>query len=124
MNSNKSQGLKPKKEKTSKIFRTSLALTLVVFAFTMSSPSSLFQIIKPAEAATLTSVFIIPTNNIVNTKTTYDIFFKTATTGTIKFIHMTFPSGFDVSAATKLIERSGIGSGSLSVGILLHWYTQ
>jgi hypothetical protein len=116
LNSNKSQGLKPKKEKTSKIFRTSLALTLVVFAFTMSSPSSLFQIIKPAEAATLTSVFIIPTNNIVNTKTTYDIFFKTATTGTIKFIHMTFPSGFDVSAATKLIERSGIGSGSLSVG--------
>jgi hypothetical protein len=27
---------------------------------------------------------------------------------------MTFPSTFDVSAATRLIERSGIGSGSLS----------
>jgi hypothetical protein len=65
-------------------------------------------------AGTLTSVFILPTNNIVNTKTTYDISFKTATTGTIKTIHMTFPSSFDVTAAYKLIEKNGIGSGSLS----------
>jgi hypothetical protein len=56
----------------------------------------------------------IPTNNIVNTRSTYDIFFKTGTTGTIKTIHMTFPSSFDVSIANKLIKRSGIGSGSLS----------
>ena len=110
-----SKGLEPKKVKTSKIFRTSLALTLIVFAFTMSSPSSYFQIVKPAEAAgTLTSIAIFPADNIVNSRTTYDIMFKTATTGTIKAIHMTFPNSFDVSAANKYIERSGIGPGSLS----------
>ena len=38
---------------------------------------------------------------------------KTATTGTIKFIDIAFPTGFDVSAA-KLIDRSGIGTGSIS----------
>jgi hypothetical protein len=116
MNSTKSVDLGRKKKNASKrIFKTSFTLLLIVFAFTMSSPSSFFQILKPAMAAgSLTSVTVIPTNNIVNTRTTYDIFFKTATTGTIKIIHMTFPSGFDVSAATKPIETTGIGSGSLS----------
>jgi len=112
-----SKGLKPiiKKKNVSKIVKTSLALTLIVFAFTMSSPSSFFQFVKPVEAAgTLTSIAIIPTNNIVNTRTTYDIILKTATTGTIKTIHMTFPNSFDVSAATRIIEKSGIGSGSFS----------
>jgi hypothetical protein len=104
-----------KKDASKRIFKTSFTLLLIVFAFTMSSPSSFFQIIKPAEAAgSLTSVTLIPMNNIVNTRTTYDIFFKTATTGTIKTIHMSFPSGFDVSAANHIIERSGIGSGSIS----------
>jgi len=116
MNSIKSVDLGRKKKNASKrIFKTSFTLLLIVFAFTMSSPSSFFQILKPAMAAeSLASVTIMPTNNIVNTRTTYDIFFKTATTGTIKIINMTFPSGFDVSAATKPIERTGIGSGSLS----------
>jgi hypothetical protein len=104
-----------KKNVSKRIFKTSFTLLLIVFAFTMASSSSFFQIIKPAEATgTLTSVSIVPTSNIVNTRTTYDISFKTATTGTIKAIHMTFPSSFDVSAATKLIERNGIRSGSLS----------
>jgi hypothetical protein len=116
MYSIKSADIGRKKKNVSKrIFKTSLALVLIVFAFTMSSQSSFFQIIKPAEAAgILTSVSIVPTSNIVNTRTTYDISFKTATTGTIKAINMTFPSSFDVSAASKLIERSGIGFGSLS----------
>lgn len=97
------------------IFKSSLALLLIIFAFTVSIPSSFFQIVKPAEAAgTLTSISILPTNNIVNTKSTYDIFFKTATTKVIKTIEMVFPSGFDLSAAKKVIEKSGIGSGSLS----------
>jgi hypothetical protein len=114
MKSIKSEGLEPKKKKTSKIFKTSLALVLIVFAFTMSSPS-FFQFVKTVEAAgTLSSIAILPSNNIVNTRTTYDIMFKTATTGTIKTLHMTFPNSFDVSAATRVIERSGIGSGSLS----------
>jgi len=57
----------------------------------------------------------MPSNNIVNTRTTYEVMFKTATTGTIKTIHMTFPNDFDLSAATRIIEKSGIGSGSLSL---------
>ena len=90
-----SKGLESKKEekKRSKIkfFSTSLALVLIVFAFTMSSPNSFFQIVKPAMAAgILTSMDILPTNNIVNTRTTYDIIFKTATTATIKKIEMDF----------------------------------
>jgi hypothetical protein len=105
-----------KKKNTSKrIFKTSFTLLLIVFAFTMSSPSSFLQFLKPAMAAgSLTSVVILPSNNIANTRTTYDIYFKTATTGTIKTIHMIFPPSFDVSGSNKLIERSGIGSGTLS----------
>lgn len=116
MNSIKNGDLEPKKKNTFKrIFKSSLSILLIVFAFTMLFPFSSFQIIKPVMAAgTLTSVAIIPTNNIVNNRTTYEIFFKTATTDIIKTIQMSFPSGFDVSAATTLIERSGIGSGSLS----------
>jgi hypothetical protein len=116
MNSIKCGFLEPRnKSKSKRVFKTSLILLLIVFAFTMSSPSSYFQIVKPAMAAgLLTNVVILPTNNIGNTRTTYDIFFKTATTGTIKSIHISFPSSFDVSAANKLIEKSGIGSGSLS----------
>jgi len=116
MKSITSEGLEPKKVRASnRIFKTSLALALVVFAFTMSYPSSFFQFVKPAEAAgTLNGIAILPTNNIVNTRGTYDILFNTATTGTIKTITMSFPPGFDVSAATRWIERNGIGSGSLS----------
>jgi hypothetical protein len=115
MKSIKNDGLEPKELKSRRLFKTSLALTLIVFAFTMSSPSSFFQIIKPAMAAgTLTSIAILPSNNIVNTRTTYDIIFQTAASGTIKTIVMDFPSGFDVSAATRVIERTDIRSGSLS----------
>lgn len=43
------------------------------------------------------------------------IFLRTGTTtGIIMNVQMTFPSSFDVSSATKLIESEGIGSGSLS----------
>jgi hypothetical protein len=120
MESIKSQVLEPSKVKTSeRILKTSLVSVLIVFAFTMSPASSFFQIVKPAEAAgTLTNINVIPSNNIVNTRTTYDIVFKTATTATIKTIEMNFPSSFDVRFAVgpspKLIERSGIGSGTLS----------
>lgn len=113
MKSNISECLESKKEKTSKIFKTSLALILVAFAFTMSSPS-FFQIVKPAEAAGLTSVSVVPMSSIVNQRTVYDIFLKTATTATIKTIEVTFPPGFDLTLATKLIEREGIGFGYFS----------
>ena len=116
MKSTVSEGFEPKNGKMSKILKTSLALVLIVFAFTMSSPSSFFQIVKPVMAAgTITSIAIMPSNNIVSTRTTYEVMFKTATTGTIKTIHMTFPNDFDLSAATRIIEKSGIGAGSLSL---------
>ena len=99
--------------KVSKGIKITLTLALMVFVLTMTPASTFFEVVKPAEAAPLTSVKISPTNNIVNTRTTYDIFFVTATTGTIKFIQMTFPSGSSVDTAT-LIERSGIGTGSIS----------
>jgi len=96
------------------ILKTPLALVLIVFAFTMSSQSSFFQIIKPAEAAGLTHVSVVPTTGIVNQRTIYDIFLTTATTATIRDIEITFPPSFDITHATKLIEREGIRSGSLS----------
>jgi hypothetical protein len=115
LNSIKSADIGRKKKNVSKrIFKTSLALVLIVFAFTMSSQSSFFQIIKPAEAAGLTHVSVVPTTDIVNQRTTYDIFLRTATTATIRNIEITFPPSFDITHATKLIEREGIRSGSLS----------
>ena len=115
MYSIKSADIGRKKKNVSKrIFKSSLALVLIVFAFTMSSQSSFFQIIKPAEAAGLTSVSVVPMSSIVNQRTVYDIFFKTATTATIKTIEVTFPPGFDLTHATKLIEREGIGFGYFS----------
>lgn len=53
LNSIKDRGLEPKKKMTSnRIFTTSLTLLLVVFSFTLSSPSSFFQPVKPAMAIT------------------------------------------------------------------------
>ena len=114
MNSIKNADLEVKKKKTSKnIFNISLSLVLIAFVFDMST-ESFFQVIKPAEAAGLTNVSVVPTSGLVNQRTTYDIFLKTATTATIKTIEMTFPSSFHLGLATKYIERQGIGSGSLS----------
>jgi hypothetical protein len=53
LNSIKNRGLEPKKKmRSNRIFTTSLTLLLVVFAFTMSSPSSFFQFVRPASAIT------------------------------------------------------------------------
>ena len=101
------------------VVKIPLTLSLIVLVLATSPLSSFFEVVKPAMAAgTLTNVLVIPSNNIVNTRTTYDILFKTATTATIKTIDMNFPSSFDVGIAfgpnPKVIERSGIGSGSLT----------
>lgn len=95
----------------SKGIKISLSIALMVFVLTITPASTFFQ---PAMAATLTGIAVLPSNNIVNTRTTYDIIFQTATTGTIKTIQMDFPSSFDVSAATRVIEKADIGPGSLS----------
>src|SRR4029078_5821059 len=61
------------------------------------------------------SVNVVPSSNLVTTRSTYNIFFTTATAGTIKSIEMNFGSDFNIASATRLIESSGIGSGTLSV---------
>jgi hypothetical protein len=94
-----------------KVIWLSLALVILV---ANTSPFSSFQFVKEAKAAELPYVSVIPASNIINERATYDIFVKTATTGTIRTIEMTFPSSFDLTAATRYIENSGIGSGSLS----------
>jgi hypothetical protein len=69
--------------------------------------------IKSALAAALSNLVSQPTNDIVTIKASYEILFTTATTGLIKTITIAFPSGFVLSPI--LIERSGIGAGTLSV---------
>jgi hypothetical protein len=53
------------------------------------------------------------TNNIVNSKTYYDIMFRTSTTGIIKTVEIDFPPGTYVGAAS-LVEAAGIGSGTIA----------
>jgi hypothetical protein len=89
----------------------SLALVILVVS---TSPFSSLQFLKEARAAGLTNVSVVPASNIINERATYDISLKTATTGTVKTIEMTFPPSFDLTAATRYLEKSGIGSGSLS----------
>ncbi len=104
-------------------FKIPLTFTfaMVILLLLATSPiTSFHQLIRPAEAKSLTSVSVIPSNNIANTRTTYDIMFTTTTSAKIKTIEMSFPSDFDVRFTfgpnPKLIEKSGIGSGSLSNG--------
>jgi hypothetical protein len=98
-----------------KIFGTSLSLILIVVVFTMAPTYSSFSFIKPAMGAGLSSVSVVPASNTINEKSTYDISLKTTTSGAIKTIQIDFPSSFDLDAATRYLEKSGIGSGSLSV---------
>ena len=105
----------PKNQKTTNILKISLTFALIVFALS-TSPTSNFGVIKPATAAgTLTNVSFVPSSNLATMMSTYDISFRTGTTGTIKTIEILFPDGqFDVASATRYLERSGIGSGSIS----------
>ncbi|MDW0231250.1 MAG: hypothetical protein QOA62_04355, partial [Nitrososphaeraceae archaeon] len=106
----------PKNQKTTNILKISLTFALIVIAFS-TSPTSYFGVIKPATAAgTLTSVSFVPSSNLATMMSTYDISFRTGTTGTIKTIEILFPDGqFDVTSATRYLERSGIHSGSISL---------
>jgi hypothetical protein len=90
-------------------------ITLPLFLITLLSISSIssLQLVKSVMAASLSGVSVVPTSNIVNERATYDFFFTTKTTGTIKTVVIDFPLGFTLDIA-KLVERSGIGSGSLS----------
>ena len=61
--------------------------------------------------AALSGVWARQTNNIVGSQAYYDIIFVTSTTGTIKFIDITFPPGILIGDAPRLVEREGIGAG-------------
>jgi hypothetical protein len=109
---------------TDRIFKTSLSLLLIVLVFTMAPAFSFFSFIKPAMAAgVLTGVSVVPSSNLVGMRSDYNIFFTTASAGRIKTIEMNFGSDFNIDSATRLIERNGIGSGTLSVSGSVLKYT-
>jgi hypothetical protein len=89
MKSIKSEGLDPKNK--AKIIKITLTQVLVAFVLAMSPDPSYIGFIEEAEAAGLTGLSVLPASNIVNERETYDIFLKTATTGTIKTIQIDFP---------------------------------
>jgi hypothetical protein len=99
-------------EKAKKGFFNIILPLFLITLLSISTISSL-QLVKSVMAASLSGVSVIPTSNIVNERATYDFFFTTKTTGTIKTVVIDFPLGFTLDIA-KLVERSGIGSGSLS----------
>jgi hypothetical protein len=85
----------------------------IIFIVVGTVGSMGFVNVKQAMAAGLTGVRILPTNNVVTIKASYEVLFTTAVTGTIKTITVAFPATYSVLSAV-LIERSGIGVGSLS----------
>jgi hypothetical protein len=101
-----------------RIFTVSLSITLMLFVYNMSPLAAL----NTASAAELTRVSVTPASNVINEKATYSFFITTATTATINKIEISFPSSFDISGI-RLIERSNIGSGSLSVTGSILTYT-
>ena len=71
--------------------------------------------LQPAYGAgALANVFVMPSDNMFKSESYYVVAFTTGTTGTIKTITMTFPSGFVLTNA-KLIEVQNIGAGSIGI---------
>ena len=64
-------------------------------------------------AGTLTNVRVSNTNNLFGSTSWYVVSFRTATTGTIARVEMTFPSGFDISQVRR-IDNVGIPDGTMS----------
>src|SRR6058998_2339827 len=73
-------------------------------------------------AGALTNVFVMPSDNVFRSESYYVVAFTTATTGTIKTITMTFPSGFVLTNA-KLIEVQNIGAGTIGISSQTITYT-
>jgi hypothetical protein len=97
------------------ILHAASAAPLPTISTTPSAPSTIGQDGKDGDFTTqaaLSSVTAKQTNNIVNTKSYYDIIFVTATTGTIKTIQITFPVGTSIGETDLLLEREGIGAGT------------
>jgi hypothetical protein len=79
---------------------------------TMAPPMSSLDSDFTTQAA-LSLLRATQTDNLVNSKTYYDLSFRTATAGVIKTIQMAFPPGTSVGSAV-LIEAVGIGSGTIA----------
>jgi hypothetical protein len=94
--------------KTAAVFSLLILLSLMLF-----SSSWIQTFFVQVYAAPLRSQAAVPSNNIVSTTSTYEITFNTATTGTLRTIEIAFPAGYNV-AGTSLIERVGIGAGTIS----------
>jgi hypothetical protein len=62
--------------------------------------------------AALSSVTAKQSNNIVNTRSYYDITFTTGSGGSIKDIIIDFPAGTLIGVSGLLVEREGIGPGT------------
>ena len=80
-----------------------------------SAPSTIGQAGKDGDFTTqaaLTGVSARQTNKIVSIQTKKDVLITTSTTGTIKFIDITFPAGTVIGTAPNLVEREGIGAGT------------
>jgi hypothetical protein len=97
--------------------RTFFSMLFVLFCISCLSTFP----VKNAAAAALANLVSQPTNNIVTVKAGYEILFTTTTTGIIKTVTVAFPNGFVLSPI--LIERSGIGAGTLSVSGTTITYT-
>jgi hypothetical protein len=84
-----------------------------------SLPSTIGQDGKGGDLTTqaaLGSLTARPTNNIVNTNSFYDVVFLTATSGTIKKIEVTFPSGTTVPTNAYFNEAEKcVPNGSCTV---------
>ena len=64
--------------------------------------------------AVLANVRALPTTNLVQAESYYTVALTPVTSGMIKAVETTYPAGFNLANA-KLIEVSGIGSGTLLV---------
>src|SRR5437867_9654702 len=92
-----------------------LATSLLSVAFQLPQLVQETIGLQPAYGAgALTNVFVMPSDNVFRSESYYIVAFTTATTGTIKTITMTFPSGFVLTNA-KLIEVQNIGAGSIGI---------
>ena len=82
----------------------------------MNAPSMIDQDVKEDDFTAQSALSLTratQTNNIVSTRSYYDIMFRTSTPGPIKQIDVDFPPGTYVDAAL-LVETVGIGPGKIS----------
>ena len=102
----------------------SIALIAILAATSLYVVPQQFSLVVPTAYASgaLTNVRVSNTNNLIDTSSWYVVSFRTASTGTIAFVEMTFPSGFDVSQV-RLIQSSGIGAGTMSFSAQSAIYT-